>query len=441
MAMEPAIPLSQAARRTRDSAISDLMARALAAPDLVSLAAGFVDQATLPDGEALKAVESILSDEVEGRRALQYGTTRGDLDLRRRLVGLLEKSDGKPPGTFEGVLDRVVVTSGSQQLLYLLAEVLLDPGDIVLVEAPTYFVFMGVLNARGATILGVETDQGGLKIDALDALLSDLDRQGRLDRVKFLYTITEHSNPTGLSLREDRRQPLIDTVRRWSRDHRIFILEDSAYRGLTYTGPEPPSVWGLDDSGETVILARTFSKTFSPGLKIGYGVLPQPLVGPVLNLKGNHDFGSTHFSQRVLEKVLSLGLYQPHVGRLVDTYRSKRDALLSALDRHLRPFGDSVSWTRPNGGLYVWLTLPEDIDTGLDGSFCKRCLDEGVLYVPGSLSYPDGPGDYPRNQARLSFGVATESAIDAGVRRLARALEADVRSPHATRERSAIHAG
>ncbi len=439
--MEPAIQLSQAARRTGDSAISDLMARALSAPDLVSLAAGFVDQATLPDREALRAIESILSDEVEGRRALQYGTTRGDLDLRRRLQGLLETSDGKPTGTYANVLDRLVVTSGSQQLLYLLSEVLIDPGDIVLVEAPTYFVFMGVLKARGARILGVETDEGGLKIDALEATLSDLDRQGLLDRVKFLYTISEHSNPTGLSLRADRRQPLIDAVRRWSRRNRIYILEDSAYRGLTYTGSEPPSVWSLDEAADTVILARTFSKTFSPGLKIGYGVLPAPLIDPVLNLKGNHDFGSSHFSQRVLDRVLSLGLYTPHVERLVETYRGKRDALLSALERHLKPFGDSVRWTQPNGGLYVWLTLPEGVNTGLEGPFFQRCLEEGMLYVPGSLAYPDGPGKFPRNQARLSFGVATESAIDEGIRRLSRALSTEIKSTNSTKERSAIHAG
>lgn len=443
--MEPATRLSQAALRTRDSAISDLMSRALAAPDLVSLAAGFVDHATLPRSESLEAITRILSDEVQAHHALQYGTTRGDLDLRRRLVGLLEASDGRPGGSFDHVLDRLVVTSGSQQLLYLLAEVLLDPGDIVLVEAPTYFVFMGVLKARGATILGVETDEGGLKIEALESTLADLDRQGRLDRVKLLYTISEHSNPTGLSLRPERRQPLVDTVRRWSKRNRIYILEDSAYRGLTYSGTEPASVWSLDEPGDTVILARTFSKTFSPGLKIGYGVLPEPLVTPVLNLKGNHDFGSAHFSQRVLERVLELDLYRPHVERLVDAYRGKRDALLMALDRHLTPLGTGASWTHPNGGLYVWLSLPETIDTGLEGRFFERCLHEGVLYVPGSLAYPDGPGQYPRNQIRLSFGVATDSAIDEGIRRFSKALSAELQAPGSStrqseRDRSAIPA-
>ncbi|HEU5115036.1 MAG TPA: PLP-dependent aminotransferase family protein, partial [Isosphaeraceae bacterium] len=209
----------------------------------------------------------------------------------------------------------------------------------------------------------------------------------------------------------------------------------------TYTGSEPPSLWSLDEAADTVILARTFSKTFSPGLKIGYGVLPAPLVDPVLNLKGNHDFGSSHFSQRVLDRVLSLGLYEPHVERLVKTYRGKRDALLTALERHLKPFGDSVRWTRPNGGLYIWLTLPEGIDTGLEGSFFQRCLEEGMLYVPGSLAYPDGPGAFPKNQARLSFGVATEPAIDEGIRRLSRALSAEVKTTNSTKEHSAIHAG
>lgn len=161
----------------------------------------------------------------------------------------------------------------------------------------------------------------------------------------------------------------------------------------------------------------------------------------MLNLKGNHDFGSSHFAQRVIERMLSLGLYEPHVERLVVAYRRKRDALLSALEHHLKPFGDSVGWTQPNGGLYVWLDLPEQIDTGFDGSFFQRCLEEGVLYVPGALAYPDGPGTFPRNQVRLSFGVATEPAIDEGIRRLSRALSAEVKSTNSTRERSAIHAG
>ncbi len=420
--MTPAIPLSAAARRTGDSPISDLMARALAAPDLISLAAGFVDHATLPVNAASRAIADILGDNVEGHRALQYGTTRGDVHLRHRLIQLLEKNERVPAGAFAPFHDRLVVTTGSQQLLYLVAEVLLDPGDIVLVESPTYFVFMGVLQSLGATILGVPTDEGGLRIDALEATLADLESQGQLHRVKLIYTISEHSNPTGLSLEADRRRALVEVARSWSKPNRIFILEDAAYRGLTFTGDEPPSVWSQDDEGQTVILARTFSKTFSPGLRIGYGVLPDSLVPAILAHKGNHDFGSPHFAQQVLDRVLADGLYEPQVALLAKTYRRKAEVMLDALDEHFHPFGGAVSWTRPKGGLYVWLTLPDGVDTGRDGDYFAHCLDEGVLYVPGAYAYPMLPGPFPNNQARLTFGVTPEPGLVEGVRRLASAL-------------------
>ena len=429
--LDPA--LSAAAQRTEDSPISDLMARALASPDLVSLAAGFVDHATLPAEAVAQTVAAMMADPVDGKRSLQYGTTRGDLALRRQLVAFLERSEGVAAGTFAAALDRVVVTVGSQQLLYLVAEALLDPGDIVLVEAPTYFVFMGVLKSRGATVLGVEIDRGGMRIDRLDATLADLAARGLLDRVKLIYTVSEHSNPTGLSLAADRRAALVRTAEKWSRSQRIFILEDAAYRGLAFDGPEPPSVWREDPTGETVILARTFSKTFSPGLKTGYGVLPESLVGPILNLKSNHDFGSNHFTQQVLQRAMSSGFYDRQIALLAETYRAKRDAILEALDEHLGPFGVDVSWTRPKGGIYVWLTLPESIDTGREGTFFARCLDEGVLYVPGIYAFPEGPTPAPRNTARLSYGVAPIPLLREGITRLAAALHGHLRSLPASR--------
>jgi len=420
--MNPSIRLSATACRTGDSPISDLMSRALASPDLISLAAGFVDHATLPVAAAGRAASEILADPLEGRRALQYGATQGDLNLRERLIERLEADEGVKPGAYADVLHRTVVTTGSQQLLYLVTEVLVDPGDIVLVESPTYFVYMGVLESAGARVIGIPTDRGGMRIDALDATLADLENLGQLDRVKLIYTITEHSNPTGLCLAAERRGELVTLAKAYSKRHRIFVLEDAAYRGLTFEGVEPPSLWGHDAEGDTVIYARTFSKTFSPGLKTGYGILPEPLVKPVLNLKGSHDFGSSQFCHRMLEKVISDGTYDAQVALLATTYRRKRDALLAALEEH---FGghEGISWTRPKGGLYVWLTLPEGIDTGRDGVLFDRCVKEGVIYVPGAYAFPDEPVAAPTNHARLTYGVTSEAGLAEGVRRLAAALE------------------
>jgi 2-aminoadipate transaminase len=419
--MTPSIPLSLAARRTGESPISDLMQRALAAPDLISLAAGFVDHATLPVAATAEAAAGILGDEPEGRRALQYGTTRGDTRLRQRLVAHLERTEGVAPGTFAEVGHRTIVTSGSQQLLYLVAEALLDPGDIVLVESPTYFVYLALLASRGARVIGVETDEGGLRLDALEATLEAIEARGELGRVKLIYTISEHSNPSGVSLAADRRPALVDLARRWSRRSRIFILEDSAYRGLTFEGDEPPSVWRHDPGGETVILARTFSKTFSPGLKTGYGVVPESLMTPIVNLKGCHDFGSAHFNQQLIDRVMAEGHYDRQIERLRGTYRRKRDVMLDALKEHLGPL-EGVSWTRPRGGIYVWLTFPAGVDTGRDGALFDCALRRGVLYVPGALSLANEPVPAATNHARLTFGTAPEPLLVEGIRRLAAAL-------------------
>jgi 2-aminoadipate transaminase len=398
------------------------MQRALGNPGLISLAAGFVDHATLPVEATARAAAAVLADATEGRRALQYGTTRGDLRLRTQLMRLLERNEGVATGTFDDVAHRTVVTSGSQQLLYLIAEALLDPGDIVLVESPTYFVFLGILESRGASAIGVETDDGGMRIDVLEQTLRQLEAEGRLDRVKLIYTVSEHSNPTGLSLAAERRGPLVELARRWSKTRRIFILEDAAYRGLSFTGTEPPSVWRHDTAADTVILARTFSKTFSPGLKTGFGVLPEPLMGPILHLKGNHDFGSCHFSQQLLEHVMADGSYDQQVACQVATYSRKRDVFLEALDTHLSPLGSSVSWTHPRGGIYVWLNVSDEVDTGRESPFFAQCLEEGVLYVPGVYAFATEPGPAPRSHARLSFGVASEAGLAEGARRLSRAL-------------------
>ena len=314
------------------------------------------------------------------------------------------------------------MTTGSEQLLYLVAEALLDPGDIVIVEAPTYFVFLGVLQTRGVRAVGVPIDEGGMQLDALEATLEEIESRGELDRVKLIYTITEHSNPSGISLAEDRRGKLVDVARRWSTQRRILILEDAAYRGLNYEGDEPSSVWRHDPEGETVIYARTFSKTFSPGIKLGFGVLPPDLVQPVLSLKGNHDFGSSNLNQQVLRRVLADGSYDRHLQGLLGMYRVKRDAMLDAMEESFRGLEGSVHWTRPRGGMFLWFAAPEGVDLGVRGPVMARCLEHGVLYVPGALAFPGESGQLPTNYARICFGVPSVTDLREGARRLAAAL-------------------
>jgi 2-aminoadipate transaminase len=398
------------------------MQTALENPGMVSLAAGFVDQDSLPVEIAAKAAAILLADPAEGRRALQYGTTIGDPKLRASLLEHLARSDGRPEGAFKGAISRTVVTTGSAQLIYLVCEALLDPGDIVMVESPTYFVFLGPVETRGARAIRVPIDDGGLRLDCLDSALAQLEMEGQLERVKLIYTIPEHANPTGISLASERRGPLVELAKRWSKRHRIYVLEDAAYRGLSFGVTEPPSLWALDRDAETVILARTFSKTLSPGFKMGFGVIPEELVQPILALKANHDFGSANFNQRLLVQILDDGSYDRHLAGLTDLYRRKCGVFVRALEKYVGPVDSDLHWTHPGGGLFVWMTVPEGLDTSFEGPLFPQCVSEGVIYVPGDHAFAHEPEPAPRNHIRLTFGVPSEDELTEGARRLGRAL-------------------
>jgi 2-aminoadipate transaminase len=406
-------------------AISDLMRLALARPELISLAAGFVDQHSLPVAWADDAWRAIMADGLSARSALQYGTTQGDPVLRyalaQRLVAESPETAGVDPAA---IAERVIVTTGSQQLLYLLAEALVDPGDIVITEAPTYFVFLDLLVARGAEIIGVPIDSGGMCLDHLEGLLARLKAEGRLDRVKMIYSVSEHSNPSGLSLAADRRGPLVEIARRYGERHPIYVLDDAAYRGLTFEGPESASLWSHDRSEELVIHARTFSKTLSPGVKVGYGVLPQSLLPTVLALKGHHDFGTSNLMQRLVLQMIEAGHYDTQIERVKDVYRSKAHAVTQMLEETLGDLRPAVTWTIPRGGLYVWFAATEHVRTSRDGEFFAACLDEGVFYVPGEYCYPvevEG-GRRDTHRMRLCYGVPPEPVLKEGVQRLARVV-------------------
>ena len=373
-----------------------------------------------------KTVTELLSDEVSARQALQYGTTAGSDTLRRELLSHLADLEQTSVSELGISADQIVVTTGSPQFLSLVGEVLLNPGDITLVAAPTYFVYLGTLNGLGTRIIPVATDEDGMRMDALEETLFQLDSVGELSRVKMIYVVDYFDNPSAVSLSLERRSQLVDIARRWSREQRIAILEDAAYRELRYDGPELPSIWSFDHDKQHVILAMTFSKSFSPGLRVGYGVLPADLVGPVCDRKGNEDFGSAHFNQRLLARVLSSGEYTRHVEGLRSAYRLKRDCMLAAAERDFSQL-PGVHWVSPRGGLYVWMTLPETVRTDFTSPlFSYATKEEGVMYVPGDFCFAGPPTSRPRNHMRLSFGVQDCSGIEAGMQRLARAVAAQL---------------
>ena len=415
--------LSTLGQNAGTPAISDLMRLALSRPELISLAAGFVDQQSLPAGIVEKAWGELMANPHTAREALQYGTTQGDPVLRLALANRLLSESAAASSRLEAqtVAEQMIITSGSQQLLYLIAEALVNPGDIVITEAPTYFVFIDLLVARGAKIIGIPIDSGGMCLESLEKCLSRLHSEGSLSRVKLIYTVSEHSNPSGLSLAEDRRSKLVSLARIYSQHQKIYVLDDAAYRGLTFTGPEPPSVWAHDQNADTVIHARTFSKTFSPGVKLGFGVLPPELLLPVLALKGHHDFGTSNLMQRLILQVLESGDYDSQIKILQDLYYAKARVLVESLEEHLGRYQEAVRWTIPKGGLYVWLSLPETIPTGRHSEFFARGLDAGVFYVPGEFCYPAEveSGRRQTSQMRICYGVPSEPRIREGIARLA----------------------
>jgi 2-aminoadipate transaminase len=419
------------------------MAVAIGNPGLINLAAGFVDPLTLPVEPVKQITQRIFSDISRGRAALQYDTTQGVALLRQACLRHLEKLENMSAGAMGLTADHLLVTTGSQQALYLIGEVLINPGDIVIAANPCYFVYTATLSSLGATVLTVPMDDAGIDVDAIEKLLTRLEREGRLDRVKLIYTTSYFQNPTGLSLSSDRRKQLLELAKKFSRQNRILILEDAAYRELRYDGPALPSMKPLDAANQFIILTQTFSKPFAPGLKSGYTAMPGDILQAVLRQKGNHDFGSASLTQHIALEAMTSGLYAEQVDLLRQSYARKRDAMLKSLDRHMPKApgatpgihtpgihtpgitstgisATGITWTKPSGGLYIWLTLPPQIDTSASSAMFTRCVEAGVLYVPGDYCFqPDANGFVPKNHLRLSFGQVAPDQVEPGIARLA----------------------
>ncbi|MBN9117650.1 MAG: PLP-dependent aminotransferase family protein [Planctomycetes bacterium] len=409
--------------RTTDSPISYFIQKAIENPGLVSFAAGLVDEGSLPVEEVRATAAEILSDQLAGQAALQYGSTQGLTALREQVLKLVCDADGVTPADVNLTAADVCITTGSQQLLYLVGEILFDPDDIVITEAPSYFVFHSLLQSHGARVLTVPMDADGMRTDELEALLDRLRRSGELPRVKAVYTVDYFQNPTGLSLSVERRKKLVELVRRFSTDHRILILEDAAYRELRFTGDDLPSAKRFDTANEYVIYTSTFSKPCAPGLKTGYAIMPPDVMEAVLHLKGSHDFGSASLSQHIASRLSASPAYARHAEELRGVYRHKRDVMLKALETEFADF-PAASWTVPAGGFYVWLTL-DGIDTGTTSPLMAAALEAGVLYVPGECGHvADESGCVPNNEIRLCFGVATPEQVTEGIRRLRKACAA-----------------
>ena len=372
-------------------------------PEIVSLAGGMPNLSAIPMDMMAGIVEKLIRD--HGQEALQYGSGQGHPQLREQIcdVMALEGIKANP--------NDVLVTTGSQQALDLISRIFIDPGDVVLVEAPSYVGALGTFAQYEASVVHVEMDQNGLIPEALRQAIKTLRYQGR--RIKFLYLIPNYQNPAGVLLPADRRTEILDICR----SEKIFIVEDNPYGLLGFDRPSPNAMRAEDS--ENVIYLGSFSKTIVPGFRIGWALVPQSLKEKLVIASESSILCPSNFSQMAIASYLANQPWREQIASFCALYKVRRDAMLSALDAY---FPKAATWTKPAGGFYVWVTLPPEIDTK---AMVPRAIAAKVAYVPGTAFYADGFGSW---SLRLSYCYPTPERITQGVMALSKVVEQEMLS-------------
>jgi 2-aminoadipate transaminase len=370
-------------------------------PEVISLAGGWPDTSTFPADSYAALMSTVASQSCA--RALQYSPTEGLSVVKRCIVEVMAAEGiGIDP-------DELLVTSGGQQVIDLACKVLLDPGDVVVCEAPTYPGAVPTFGAYEADVVHVRMDREGMRMDELRRTLSQLDSQRR--RPKFIYTVPTFHNPAGVTMSYERRVELVEIAA----ERELLVLEDNPYGLLRYEGAPLPPLRSLD--GEFVIYASTFSKILSPGVRLGWTAAPAPVLEKMNIGKQASDLCSSSVSQYFVSAYFDSRPWEDYVRSLIEIYRRRRDVMLDALAEQ---FPREAEWTHPEGGLFIWVTLPDYIDTT---DLLARALDEHVAFVPGRSAFLDGRGG---SSMRLNFSGVDESQIREGIRRLGEVVREQV---------------
>ena len=381
------------AQRTRGD-VGDGIAAVLAflgVPGLISFAGGFPDPLTFPRERASQLLAEFA--EAGEAQAFQYAPTRGLAGPLDALAGRIETLQGRRPAD-----DELLITSGGMEALELVGKSFLDRGDVVVVEAPTYLGAIMAFRSFEAEVVAVPLDAHGLDVDELERRLA----AGL--RPKLLYVIPDHQNPAGVSLSAERRTALVELARR----HGLLIVEDVAYRELGFDDDAAPSLWSL--APDVVVQAGTTSKTFFPGVRLGWAVGPAEVSAQLVVAKQNTDQCASAIGQRLFEEYVRRGWIEEQLALSRELYRRKCARMLAALERCMP---EGTRWTHPEGGFFSWLTLPSGGDAV---ELARRAVEQGVGVVPGVPFFPDGRGG---DNVRLSFSMVAEDQIDDGIARLA----------------------
>lgn len=371
-------------------------------PGIIDLGWGHPDPDLVPV-DALRTAAARALDQY-GPDALAYGSPAGPGPLIEVIRKRLAETDARAPASNE-----VLITGGTSQALDQVATLLTDPGDVVLVESPTYHLAISIFRDHPLQLVPVPSDTDGLQVDALAKTLHGIRQAG--DRPRLLYTVPTHNNPTGLSLAPDRRADLVALAA----SEGIVIVEDDAYRELSYDGPPPASLWSLSEQPATVVRLGTFAKSIAPGLRVGFMTAEAATIsrfanGGLLDSGG----GANHFAGLVVAEYIDAGDYARRVQLLKDAYRERRDRMLKAMTVAMPP---DMAWTQPSGGYFVWVTLPP----GLDASRLLPVAEAtGTSFLPGPTFFLDGAGGPP--SIRLAFSRYAPVQLEKAVGRLAAAI-------------------
>jgi 2-aminoadipate transaminase len=390
------IRFSSMADRLRRTEIRELL-KLTRTPGTISFGGGLPDPAIFPYQAVRDAAGRVIEE--HGMLALQYSPTEGEPLFRKEAAAYMSRHGE------EAKEEEILGVASSQQALDLLAKVFVDPGDPIIVERPSYVGAIQTFRAYGADFQGVEMDDEGLIPDRLEKLVTDLIDRGR--KPKFVYVIPDFQNPSGINLTLERRREILGIASRYD----LLIVEDSPYRELRFVGDLIPSLRTLDNDGR-VVQMKTFSKVFCPGFRIGWVTAPPPVLEKMIMAKQGTDLCTSAFMSFLAGYLLRDGYVEKQVALAKDLYRKKAQTMLTALETHM-PKIDGISWSKPEGGMFLWVRLPEYMDTV---EMIHAAVELKVAYVIGSAFYYDGSG---RNEMRLNYSYPTEEQIQQGVQRLA----------------------
>lgn len=391
---------SQVVSRSKASAIRELL-KVIARPDIISFAGGLPAPELFPTHEIADIMHDVLTK--TPKQALQYGTTEGQMELRTELVKLLKETEN-----IDVTTDQMMVVSASQQALDMTARLFVNPGDSIITACPTYLGALQAFHVAGADITGAESDAYGILPEDLEAKLAALKAQGK--QCKFIYLVPDFQNPTGTTIPEDRRVQILEIAQKYS----TFILEDSPYRQVRFEGTSPRTFYALDNGRGNVITMFTFSKVFVPGFRLGYIIGPEDVIRKYVILKQAMDLCTSPILQLATGEYLRKGMLMQHVKEIIAAYREKRDLMLETLAKYMPK---NVSWTRPEGGLFLWLTLPKHMNAT---DLLPKAIENKVAYVAGVDFYPQAN---VFNDMRLNFSYSSKEQIVEGLKRLAQTIK------------------